>query len=113
MNEKHHGANTKKKDNDQQLTFLNRQINILVKPNIDKRITSNIPITISPLGSTYASEKQTTLKEVDRIQQVCQQHSADHYMLTPEAIDKLGIKSDGPTVKAHTPPNYQDIRSFT
>ena len=33
-------------------------------------------------------------------------------MLTLEAIDKLGIKFDGSTVKAITPPNYQDIRSF-
>ena len=33
-------------------------------------------------------------------------------MLTPEAIDKLGIKFDGSTVKAYTPPSYPDIRSF-
>ena len=67
---------------------------------------------ISPLDSTYVSEKQITLKELDQIQQVCKQHSPDHYMLTPEAIDKMGIKFDGSTVKAYSPPNYQDIRSF-
>ena len=33
-------------------------------------------------------------------------------MLTPEAIDKLGINFDGSTVKAYTPPTYQDVRSF-
>ena len=77
-----------KKYNDQQLTFWNCQDKILVKPNIDIRITSNILIIISPLGLTYVSEKQITLKELDQIQQVCNQHSADHYMLTLEAIYK-------------------------
>ena len=107
-----HGTNMGKKDNDQQLTFSNCQDNVLVKPNIDIGITSNILIIISPLGSTYVSEKQITLKELGGIQQVCKQHSADHYMLTPEAIDKLCIKFDGSTVKAYAPPNYQDITSF-
>ena len=55
---------------------------------------------------------EITLKELDQIQHVCKQHSADYYMLTIEAIDKLGIKFDGSTVKAYTPPTYQDIRSF-
>ena len=32
-------------------------------------------------------------------------------MLTPEAIDKSGIKFDISTIKVYTPPNYQDIRS--
>ena len=95
-----------------QVSYPNRQNNILVKPNIDVTIKSNIPIIISPLGSTYVSEKEITLKELDGIQHVCRQHSSDHYMLTPEAIDKLGIKFDGSTVKAYTPPTYQDIRSF-
>ena len=85
---------------------MNYQNNILVKPNIDIRIISNIPIIISPLGLTYVSEKQITLKELDQIQQVCNQHSADHYMLTPKAIYKYGIKFDGSTVKTYTPPNY-------
>ena len=48
------------KDNDHQLSFLNRQGNILVQPNIDTRIQSNIPIIISPLGSTYVSQKKIT-----------------------------------------------------
>ena len=90
--------------------LLNCQDNILVKPNIDIRITRNVLIIISPLDSTYVSEKQITLKELDQIQQVCKQHSADHCMLTPEAIDKMGIKFDSSTVKAYAPPNYQDIR---
>ena len=47
-----------KKDIDWQLTFSNRQENILVKPNIDIRITSSIPIIISPLGSTNISENK-------------------------------------------------------
>ena len=38
--------------------FLNYQDNILVKPNIDIRITSNILIIISLLGLTSVSEKQ-------------------------------------------------------
>ena len=93
---------------------MNRQDNILVIPNIDIRITSNIPIIISPLGLTYIMylKKQIALKELDQIQQVCKNHSADHYLITPEAIDKLGIKFDGPTFKAYVPPNYQDIRFF-
>ena len=33
-------------------------------------------------------------------------------MLTLEAIDKLGIKYDGSTVKAYNPPNFLDIKSF-
>ena len=52
------------------------------------------------------------MKELDQIQQVCKQHSDDHDMLTLEAIDKLGFKFDGSTVKAYTSPNYQNIRSF-
>ena len=67
---------------------------------------------ISPLGLTCVSEKQITLKQLDQIQQVCKKHSADHYMLSPAAIDKLGIKFDGSTIKEHTPPNFQDVRSF-
>ena len=39
---------------------------------------------ISRLGSCFFYEKQITLKELDQIQQVCKNHSADHYMLTPE-----------------------------
>ena len=73
-------------DNDWQLTFSNCQDNILVKPNIDIRIISNILIMISPLGSTYASEKLIILKELEQIQQFCNQHSTDHYMLTPEEL---------------------------
>ena len=73
-----------KKDNDWQLSFLNRQDNILVKSNIDMRIKSNTPIILSPLGSIFVSEKQITLKELDQIQQVYKQHSADHNILTPE-----------------------------
>ena len=64
---------------------------------------------ISPLGSSYVSEKHTTLKELDQIQQVCKNHSADHYVLTPEAIDTLGVKIDGSTVKAYTLPTFADI----
>ena len=67
---------------------------------------------ISPLSSNYVSDKQITLKELDQIQQVCKYHSAHHCMLTPEAIDTLGIKIDGSTVKAYTPPTFQDICSF-
>ena len=66
-----HVANMGGKDKDRQLMFSNRQDNILVKPNIDIRITSKILITISPLGLTYVSEKQITLKELDLIQQDC------------------------------------------
>ena len=77
-------------DNDQQLTFSNHWDNILVQPNIDKSITSNIPIIISPLGLTYVSEKLITLKELDWLQQVCTQYSADQCMFTPEAIENLG-----------------------
>ena len=51
------------------------------------------------------------MKELDRIKQVCKNNTADHYMVTSEAIDKLGVKVDGSTIKAYTPPNLQDIRS--
>ena len=33
-------------------------------------------------------------------------------MLTPEAIDKLGIKIYGSTFQANTPPSFKDMRSF-
>ena len=108
---KNHNTNMGKKDNDWQLTFSNRQDNILMKPNIYIRITSNIAIIISLLGLTHVAEKQISLNKFDQIQQVCKRHYIDHYLLTPEAIDNLGIKFDGSTVKACTPPNYQDIRS--
>ena len=67
MNKKNHGANMGKKDNDQQLIFSNCQDNILVKPNIDIRIISNILIIMLPLGSTNVSEKQITSKELDQM----------------------------------------------
>ena len=51
MNEKQSWCKYGGKDNNWKLTFLNCQNNILVKPNIDIRTTSNIPIFISPLGS--------------------------------------------------------------
>ena len=38
----------------------------------------------SPLG--FVSEKQMTLKELDQIQQLCKNHSANHCTLNPEAI---------------------------
>ena len=41
---------------------VNHHNNRLLKPNIDITITSNVPIMISPLGLTYISEKQITLK---------------------------------------------------
>ena len=66
----------------------------MVPPSIDIKITSNIPIIIFPLGSSYVSETQKSLKELDQIQQVCKNHSAYHYMLTTEAIDRLGTKTD-------------------
>ena len=81
----------------------------MVEPKINIQITSNIPIIISPNGLEYVSDKNFTLRELDRIQEICKNHSADHYMLTPEAIDKLGIKIDGSTVEAYTPPTQQDI----
>ena len=81
----------------------------MVKPNIDVRITSNISIMISLLGLSYVSEKEITLKEIDRIQQVCKNHIADHYMLTPQAIDKLGIKIDDSTIQTYSPPSCKDM----
>ena len=84
----------------------------MVKPNINIRITSNIPILISPLVSSYVSEKQIILKELDLTKQVCKNHLADHYMLTPEAIDKLSIKIDDSTVQTYTLSIFNDIRSF-
>ena len=74
----------------------------MVEPNINIQITSNIPIIISPYGLEYVSHKDFTLKELDQIQEICKNHSSDHYMLTPQAIDKLGIKIDGSTVEAYT-----------
>ena len=44
---------------------INHCKNKMVEPNIDFRIASNIPIMISPLGSSYVYEKQITLKELD------------------------------------------------
>ena len=66
--------------------------NLMVQSNIDIGITSNIPIMFSLLKSSYVSEKQITLKEIDQIQQVFKNHLADHYMLNQEAIDTMGIK---------------------
>ena len=84
----------------------------MVQPNIDIWITSIFPIMISPLVSSYVSHKDFTLKELNWIQEVCKNHSADHYMLSPEAIDTLGIKIEGSTVKAYTLTQFRDICSF-
>ena len=84
----------------------------MVQPSIDIWVTSNVPIMISPLGSSYVSEKQITLKELDQIQQIYKNHCADQYMLIPESIDRLGIKIDSSTVQAYTSPTFSDISSF-
>ena len=59
---------------------------------------------ISPLGLIkgliYFSAKEITLKLLDQIQQVCKNHSADHYLSTPQAIENLVFA----TVQAYTPP---------
>ena len=60
----------------------------------------------------YISEKSITLNELMRIKDVCRTHPSDHYMLTPSAIHHLGIKTDGSTIDAYTPPKTNDIRSF-
>ena len=71
------------------------------------QIIYNFPIMISPLGSIYVSEKHITLKEIDRIQQGCKNHSANHYMSSQEAIGKLGIKIDGSTFQACIQPSFK------
>ena len=71
-----------------------------------------IPICVSKTGMNYISEKSITLNELMRIKDVCQTHPSDHYMLTPSAIHHLGIKTDGSTIEAYTPPNPSEIRSF-
>ena len=71
-----------------------------------------IPVGVSNAGLNYISEKSITLNELMRIKDVCRSHPSDHYMLTPSAIQHLGIKTDGSTIEAYTPPNSSEIRSF-
>ena len=71
-----------------------------------------IPVFVSNVGLNYISEKSITLNKLIRIKDVCCSHPSDHYMLTPSAIKHLGIKTDGSTIEAYTPPNSSEIRSF-
>ena len=61
---------------------------------------------------SYASEKSITLKELMKIKGIYRSHLPDHYMLTPSAIHHLGIKINGSTIEAYTPPVPSEIRSF-
>ena len=76
------------------------------------RIPLPIPIGASNRGMNYVSEKSITLKELMRIKDICRSHPSDHYMWTPSAIHHLGIKINGSTIKAYTPPVPSEIRSF-
>ena len=67
---------------------------------------------ISFFGSSYFSEKQITLKELDLLQQAFKNHLADHYMFTSQAINKLDIKIHISTVPAYNPPSFKDIQLF-
>ena len=76
------------------------------------RFPLRIPVGVSNTGMNYVSEKNITLNELMRIKDICRTHPSDHYMLTPSAIHHLGIKTDGSTIEAYTPPNPSEIRSF-
>ena len=84
----------------------------LIQPNIDIQIMSNILNIISNLGPSKVSEKQISLKLLDLIQQICKNYLSNHYLSTPEAIDKLGIKVYPSTIQVNIPPSCNDIKSF-
>ena len=58
----------------------------------------------------YVLEKSITLNELMRSKDICRSPSSDHYMLTPSAINHLGIKIK--TIEVYTPPVPNEIRSF-
>ena len=60
----------------------------------------------------YVSEKSITLKELMRMKDIRRNHPSDHFMLTPRAIHHLGIKINGSTIVAYTPPAPSEICSF-
>ena len=76
------------------------------------RLPLTIPVGVSNTGMNYVSEKSITLNELMRIKDICRSHPSHHYMLTPSAIHHLGIKINGSTIEAYTPPMPNEIRSF-
>ena len=60
----------------------------------------------------YVSEKSIALKELTRITDICRSYPSNHYILTPSAIHHLGIKINGSTIEAYTPPVPSEICSF-
>ena len=72
----------------------------------------SIPVEISYTGINYILEKRMTLKKLMRIKDICRSHPSDHYMLTLSAIHHLGIKINGSTIEANTPPVPSEICSF-
>ena len=71
-----------------------------------------ILVGVSNTGMNSASEKSITVKELMRIQNICNNHPSDHYMLTPSAIHNLGIEINGSTIEVYTPSVPSEIRSF-
>ena len=69
-------------------------------------------VRVSNTGMNYVSEKSVTLKDLMGIKDICRSHPSDHYILTPSTIHHLGIKINGSTIEAYTPPALSVIRSF-
>ena len=57
----------------------------------------------------HVSGKSITLKELMWIKDTSRIHPSDHYMLTPNVIHHLGIKINGSTIEAYTPPVPSEI----
>ena len=53
-----------------------------------------------------------SLKELMRIKDIFRSHPSDHFMLTPSAINHLGIKMNTSTIEVYIPPVPSEIRSF-
>ena len=71
-----------------------------------------IPVCVSYNGFYNVNEKNITLKELMRINDICQNHLLDHYILTPRTIKQVGININGSTIEAYTHAQPQEIHSF-
>ena len=60
----------------------------------------------------YILEKSISLTALMKIKDFSRSHPFDHYMLIPSAIHNLGIKINGSTIEAYTPPISSEICSF-
>ena len=71
-----------------------------------------IPVCVSANGLDYIHKRNIALKNLTPINEICKNHPSDHYMITPETIQKLVININGSTIEVYMQTKPQEIFSF-